>query len=197
MSKSTVRRVRQAVTAPALIGAIACSGLLPDATATGPSPAPARLVTAAAVPTQPVRIVPGLVVRPEPDAHVLPLQGYRLTATFGDAGSLWSSDHTGLDFAAPEGTPLVAVGAGVVSEVGYDGSYGNKTVVTLEDGTELWYCHQSSQAVAVGERVAAGDVIGALGSTGNSTGPHLHLEVRVDGEPIDPEAALADWGVRP
>ena len=80
----------------------------------------------------------------------------------------------------------------------YDGSYGNKTVVRLPDGTELWYCHQSSQSVSVGEHVAAGEVIGALGSTGNTTGPHLHLEVRPGGgDPVDPEVALAGWGLKP
>ena len=127
MNPTTTRRIRQAVTAPALIGAIACSGFLPDAAA---AVGVARLARHCRPPTpaQPVRIVPGLVVRPEPDVNVLPLQGYRLTATFGNAGGLWSSDHTGLDFAAPEGTPLVAIGAGVVTEVGYDGAYGNKTV---------------------------------------------------------------------
>ena len=196
MPKSTAHRIRQAATAPALIGAIACSAFVPDMAA-AEAASPSWLVAAADAPTNPARLVRGLVVRPKPDPYALPLGGYRITATFGSAGSLWSSDHTGLDFAAPEGTPLVAIGAGVVTEVGYDGAYGNKTVIELEDGTELWYCHQSSQTVAVGDRVAAGDVVGAVGSTGNTTGPHLHLEVRVGGEPIDPELALADWGVSP
>lgn len=205
MHQTAVRLIRQAVTAPALIGVIACSGFVADA-ATAESASPAWLVTTSSTPTQPVRsaqpvqpvrIVRGLTVHPEADPRVLPLQGYRLTATFGSSGGLWSSDHTGLDFAAPEGTPLAAIGPGTVTEVGYDGSYGNKTVVRLEDGTELWYCHQSSQQVSVGEQVAAGDVIGAVGSTGNSTGPHLHLEVRVNGEPVDPAGALANWGIAP
>ncbi len=196
MNPTTARRIRPAVTAPALIGAIACSAFVPDAAA-AESSSPAWLVTAGNLPAQPVEIVRGLTVRPKPEVNVLPLRGYRLTATFGNAGGLWSSDHTGLDFAAPEGTPLVAIRAGVVTEVGYDGAYGNKTVITLEDGTELWYCHQSSQSVSVGDQVAAGDVVGAVGSTGNTTGSHLHLEVRVNGEPIDPELALADWGINP
>ncbi len=195
MNTTTVRRARRAVTAPALIGAIACSAYVADAAAAEASPD--WLVTEADEPAQPVEIVRGLTVRPEPDVAVLPLQGYRLTAAFGSGGGLWSSDHTGLDFAAAEGTPLAAVRAGVVTQVGYDGSYGNKTVLTLEDGTEVWYCHQASQQVSVGDRVAAGDVVGSLGSTGNTTGPHLHLEVRVSGEPVDPARALADWGIDP
>lgn len=129
---------------------------------------------------------------------VLPVQGYRLTARFGAGGGLWARNHTGLDFAAPSGTPLVAVANGVVTETGYDGSYGNKTVLTLEDGTEIWYCHQSSIGVSVGETVTAGKQIGTVGSTGNVTGPHLHLEVRPGGgDPVDPDSALVSHGLNP
>ena len=85
---------------------------------------------------------------------VLPVEGYHLTATFGQSSGLWSSTHTGLDFAAPEGTPIRAIANGVVSSTGYDGSYGNKTVVTLEDGTELWFCHQSADLGHSGSRSA-------------------------------------------
>lgn len=128
---------------------------------------------------------------------VLPLAGYRLTATFGEYG-LWSSYHTGLDFAADTGTSLLAVARGVVTSTGYDGAYGNKTVLTLEDGTEVWYAHQTSILVSVGDTVAPGDVIGTVGSTGNVTGPHLHLEVRPGGgDPVDPRAALIANGVTP
>jgi murein DD-endopeptidase MepM/ murein hydrolase activator NlpD len=125
----------------------------------------------------------------------LPLTSYRLTATFGEYG-LWSSYHTGLDFAADTGTPIMAIARGVVTSTGYDGAYGNKTVITLEDGTELWFAHQTSMYVSVGEEVDAGDVIGSVGSTGNVTGPHLHLEVRPGGgDPVDPYAALVANGV--
>ncbi|WP_300645018.1 M23 family metallopeptidase [Nocardioides sp.] len=128
---------------------------------------------------------------------VLPLAGYRLTATFGEYG-LWANYHTGLDMAAPAGTPLVAMARAVVTSAGYDGAYGNKTVFTLEDGTELWYAHQTSIAVSVGDVVAPGDVVGTVGSTGNVTGPHLHLEVRPGGgDPVDPRAALIANGVTP
>ncbi|MAY95327.1 M23 family metallopeptidase [uncultured Nocardioides sp.] len=127
----------------------------------------------------------------------MPLTGYRLTATFGEYG-LWSSYHTGLDLAAPAGTPLVAMARGVVTSAGYDGAYGNKTVFTLEDGTELWYAHQTSINVSVGDVVAPGDLVGTVGSTGNVTGPHLHLEVRPGGgDPVDPYAALVANGLTP
>lgn len=129
---------------------------------------------------------------------VLPVAGYHLTGRFGDVSGLWSSYHTGLDFAAPSGTPIMAVANGVVSSTGYDGSYGNKTVITLDDGTELWFCHQTSYVVSPGDEVRAGDLIGYIGSTGNVTGPHLHLEVRPGGgDPVDPYEALVVHGLQP
>lgn len=127
----------------------------------------------------------------------LPLKSYRLTATFGEYG-LWSSYHTGLDFAAPSGTPIYAVTNGTVTSAGFDGAYGNKTVITLEDGTELWFCHQTAFNVSVGDTVRTGELIGYVGSTGHVTGPHLHLEVRPGGgDPVDPDAALRQHGVTP
>jgi murein DD-endopeptidase MepM/ murein hydrolase activator NlpD len=129
---------------------------------------------------------------------VLPLDGYRISATFGASSYLWSSVHTGLDMSAPSGTPIRAIANGVITETGYDGSYGNKTVLTLDDGTELWFCHQTSIDVSVGDTVRGGEVIGTVGSTGNSTGPHLHLEVRPGGgDPVDPFTALLEHGVTP
>jgi murein DD-endopeptidase MepM/ murein hydrolase activator NlpD len=127
----------------------------------------------------------------------LPVATYHLTARFGDYG-LWSSYHTGLDFAAPSGTPIYAVANGTISSASYDGSYGNKTVETLDDGTELWYCHQTSFVVSAGETVRAGELIGYIGSTGHVTGPHLHLEVHPGGgDPVDPYTALVVHGVTP
>ena len=123
---------------------------------------------------------------------------YRLTATFGQCSGLWSHCHTGLDFAAPEGTEVKALANGVVSETGWAGAYGNRTVITLDDGTDLWYCHQSQFAVKEGQPVVGGQTIGYVGSTGNSTGPHLHLEVRPGGgDAVDPARALAVRGTAP
>ncbi|HXH77051.1 M23 family metallopeptidase [Nocardioides sp.] len=129
---------------------------------------------------------------------VLPLADYRISAPFGASSYLWSSVHTGLDMSAPSGTPIRSVANGVVTEVGYDGSYGNKTVVTLDDGTEIWYCHQTSYLVGVGDVVRGGEAIGTVGSTGNSTGPHLHIEVRPGaGDPVDPFTAFLEHGINP
>lgn len=127
-----------------------------------------------------------------------PVSNYRLSATFGMSSYLWSTVHTGLDFAAPSGTPLMAVANGTITEVGSAGSYGIRTILTLEDGTEIWYCHQSSVSVSVGQTVTGGQTIGTVGSTGNSTGPHLHLEVRPGGgNPVDPYTALIEHGIQP
>jgi murein DD-endopeptidase MepM/ murein hydrolase activator NlpD len=129
---------------------------------------------------------------------VLPTEHFHLTAGFGQSSYLWSSVHTGLDFAAPSGTPIFAVADGVVSETGWAGAYGYRTIETLNDGTEIWYCHQSSIGVSTGEHLDQGETIGAVGSTGNTTGPHLHLEVRpTPDDPIDPYAALVHHGVTP
>ncbi|WP_328361867.1 M23 family metallopeptidase [Streptomyces sp. NBC_00445] len=131
----------------------------------------------------------------------LPTSSYTITSTFGQAGSLWSSGyHTGLDFAAPTGTLIKAIHSGTITEAGWDGSYGYKTVLTLDDGTELWYAHQSSISVSVGQKVATGDVIGRVGATGNVTGAHLHLEVHTgssDSGGIDPMAWLRSKGLNP
>ncbi len=98
----------------------------------------------------------------------------------------------------PRGTPIHAIANGTVTEVGYSGAYGNRTIVTLEDGTEMWYCHQTSYSVTTGQDVRAGEVIGSVGSTGNTTGPHVHVEVRPGaGDPVDPFTALVAHGVHP
>ncbi len=130
---------------------------------------------------------------------VLPCTGYHLTSRFHEAGPYWSSGyHTGLDFAAPMGTPLYAVANGTITATGWDGSYGNKTVLTLEDGTEIWYAHQSAWSVNVGEQVTVGQVIGAVGETGNAYGAHVHVETFLpDGTAVDPFKMFTEHGVTP
>ncbi|MFG2789227.1 M23 family metallopeptidase [Streptomyces sp. NPDC048419] len=132
--------------------------------------------------------------------YKLPVVSYTITGTFGQPGSMWSSGyHTGLDFAAPTGTPIKAVHSGKVTEAGWAGAYGYRTIMTLDDGTELWFCHQSSISVSVGQQVSTGEVIGRIGATGNVTGPHLHLEVHPNGqaEGIDPMTWLRGKGLTP
>ena len=95
--------------------------------------------------------------------------------------------HTGIDYAAPSGTPIVAPSDGVVEEVGYKGGYGNTVVLRHNSSMQTLYAHMSSFGrFGSGSRVKAGDVIGYVGSTGRSTGPHLHYEVRLNGQPVNP-----------
>ncbi|GAA0939816.1 hypothetical protein GCM10009554_29950 [Kribbella koreensis] len=115
------------------------------------------------------------------------ISGYHITAGFGQAGGRWARNHTGTDFAAPIGTPIRSVMKGVVVSAEFAGPYGRQVRVRHEDGTETWYNHMSKFSVSVGETVYAGDQVGAVGVTGNTTGPHLHFEVRPNGgDPIDP-----------
>lgn len=95
--------------------------------------------------------------------------------------------HTGIDFTAATGTPVYATGDGAVREAGYDnGGYGNNVVINHGYGYQSLYAHMKKIKVRVGDRVRRGEVIGWIGSTGKSTGPHLHYEVIKNGEKIDP-----------
>jgi murein DD-endopeptidase MepM/ murein hydrolase activator NlpD len=98
--------------------------------------------------------------------------------------------HAGIDLAAPTGTPIGAAAGGTVSFAGVRGGYGNLVIVDHGDGTETRYAHQHTIGVRAGQTVAAGDVLGTVGSTGQSTGPHLHFELRRDGTPVDPAPLL-------
>ncbi|MFF4400031.1 M23 family metallopeptidase [Streptomyces sp. NPDC001480] len=132
--------------------------------------------------------------------YTLPTSSYTITGTFGQPGAMWSSGyHTGLDFAAPTGTLIKAIHSGTITEAGWAGAYGYRTILTLDDGTELWFCHQSSINVKVGQKVGTGEVIGRVGATGNVTGPHVHLEVHPGGQAtgIDPMAWLHSKGLNP
>ena len=91
---------------------------------------------------------PGRQDRPQPVGAAG--RSVSITAEFGEYG-LWASYHTGIDFNGSDGDPIHAIANGVVTSSAYDGSYGNKTVVTLEDGTEIWYCHQSAFGVSEGD----------------------------------------------
>ena len=129
-------------------------------------------------------------------SYTIPVKNYRLTASFGQSGSMWSSgSHTGLDFAAPTGTPVSNIHTGTVVEAAWAGSYGYRVIIEQEDGTEVWYNHLSSMSVSAGQAVNTGDQIGLVGATGNVTGAHLHLEVRPGGgDPVDPLAWLRSMG---
>ena len=117
---------------------------------------------------------------------VLPVTG-RITSRYGESSSLRRSTHTGLDIACTTGTDIKVVSSGTVTFSEYNGSYGKLVKVDHGNGIETWYGHCSKLYAKVGERVKAGDVIAAVGSTGNSTGPHLHFEIRINGNTVNPQ----------
>ncbi|MCH0542257.1 M23 family metallopeptidase [Streptomyces sp. MUM 203J] len=126
----------------------------------------------------------------------VPVDLHRLSARYGQSGINWMSLHTGIDFPVQYGTPVKAATDGTV-RTQWNSAYGNMVIVTAADGTETWYCHLSSAKIRSGP-VKAGDVIAYSGSSGNSTGPHLHFEVRPGGgAAIDPEAWLRGKGLSP
>lgn len=117
---------------------------------------------------------------------IQPISGI-ITSRFGSRESIRSYGHRGLDIAAATGTPIKAAAAGTVTTSGYNSSYGNMIILDHGNGVQTVYGHCSQLLVSVGQTVTQGQVIGKVGSTGNSTGPHLHLEVRVNGVLQNPQ----------
>ncbi|MEU0335073.1 M23 family metallopeptidase [Streptomyces sp. NPDC006193] len=127
----------------------------------------------------------------------LPVAQHGLSAYYGQAGVNWMSVHTGIDFPVSYGTTVVAATDGTVTTK-WNSAYGNMMIVTAKDGTQTWYCHLSSYTVASGTTVKAGQPIAFSGNSGNSTGPHLHFEVRpAGGAAIDPLPWLRSHGLDP
>ncbi|MFJ3726511.1 M23 family metallopeptidase [Streptomyces sp. NPDC090045] len=133
------------------------------------------------------------------NTFVAPVDGSYVSTQYHAGGGMWSSgSHTGIDFHASSGTSVHAVGVGTVVEAGWGGAYGNNVVIKHNDGTFTQYGHLASLNVSVGEQVTPGQQIGLSGSTGNSSGPHLHFEARTGsqyGSDIDPVAYLRSHGV--
>ncbi|WP_079105139.1 peptidoglycan DD-metalloendopeptidase family protein [Streptomyces prasinopilosus] len=127
----------------------------------------------------------------------LPVAQHGLSAYYGQSGINWMSMHTGIDFPVSYGATVMAATDGTV-RTQYNSAYGNMMIVTAMDGTETWYCHLSSYQVASGTAVKAGQPIAFSGNSGNSTGPHLHFEVRpAGGSAIDPLAWFRSHGLEP
>lgn len=120
---------------------------------------------------------------------IKPVSGI-ITSRFGVSSRIRSSNHTGLDIATSTGTPIKAAAAGTVTFSGYKGSYGYMVVLSHGNGVQTYYGHCSQLYVSAGQTVSQGATIAAVGSTGNSTGPHLHLEIRVNGVAYDPQNYL-------
>lgn len=120
---------------------------------------------------------------------VKPVSG-KITSRFGANESIRDHTHKGMDIAAPYGTKIVAAAKGKVTHSGWMGGYGNLIIITHENGIQTYYGHCSKLYAKVGEEVEAGDTIAAVGSTGFSTGNHLHFEIRKNGSQINPQKYL-------
>jgi murein DD-endopeptidase MepM/ murein hydrolase activator NlpD len=124
-------------------------------------------------------------------AWTLPTQGV-VTSEFGPR---WGTQHQGIDIAASTGTAVKAAADGVVRKASWNGGYGNAVVVDHGNGVSTLYAHNSELTVKPGDRVQAGQVVAKVGSTGDSTGPHLHFEVKVNDKRVDPRPWLKERGV--
>lgn len=120
---------------------------------------------------------------------ILPVTG-TISSRYGVSSKIRVSTHTGLDIATTTGTPIKVVADGTVTFAAYSGSYGYLVKVDHGNGVETWYGHTSKMLVKAGQEVKSGDTIALVGSTGNSTGPHLHFEVRINGEHVNPQKYL-------
>ncbi|MFC1410635.1 M23 family metallopeptidase [Streptacidiphilus sp. N1-12] len=140
-----------------------------------------------------------VVAKPKPIAWDAPIPGAPMSEAYGVTDSGYAAGyHTGTDFAVDVGTPVDAIGAGTVVSAGWQTSYGNAVVLKLSGGDYALYAHLSAFKVSAGEHVSAGQRIALSGNTGNSTGPHLHFEVRtsnVYGADTNPLAFLRAHGV--
>ena len=128
-----------------------------------------------------------------------PIPGAALSEAYGVVDSEYAAGyHTGTDFAVDAGTDVLAVGDGTVVSAGWQSSYGNTVVIELSDGRYALYAHLSAFEVTAGQQLQAGDLVARSGDTGNSTGPHLHFEIRTSnnyGADVDPLAFLRSKGV--
>ena len=131
-------------------------------------------------------VVPGPTGAASAAGFIWPVHGV-LTSAFGWR---WGRMHEGIDLAVPNGTPVVAAAAGTVIVAGWMGGYGNLVVVDHGGGIATAYGHNTSVTVGVGQQVAQGQLIAYAGSTGNSSGPHVHFEVRINGGAVDPMGYL-------
>lgn len=120
-------------------------------------------------------------------SFVAPVAGYAVNSSFGPRGGRM---HEGIDIAAPSGTPILVAAEGVVVRTGTSSSYGRFAEVMHDNGVTSFYAHMSHVMVSEGDQLAAGGQVGEVGSTGRSSGPHLHFEIRRDGQQINPTAFL-------
>ncbi|MFE3583517.1 M23 family metallopeptidase [Streptomyces vinaceus] len=205
--RSITRRTRIAVGATALGAALALGAgttaafadTAPETTLTGT----AALVAAQAKAQASVAAAANAAAAKATAAWQKPVASYTLSATFGKGGTMWSHKHSGQDFACPVGTPVKAASAGTIVKAGPGGggdgpAYGNAIVIKHANNTYSQYAHLSKIQVRIGQKVAKGSQIALSGNTGNSSGPHLHFEIRTTpnyGSAVNPVSFLRNAGV--
>lgn len=160
-----------------------------------PDLAPSTLAAVAAITGSPIAAVAldsaGTAIGPVVDPVVAPTTVWPVAGPVtSEFGLRWGRAHNGMDFGVPIGTDVVAVRSGTVTEVGWQGGYGQTVVIDHGDGLITLSAHLSVSEVEVGSQVGAGERIARSGNTGRSTGPHLHFETKLDGVPVDPRGAL-------
>ncbi|MGA5840260.1 M23 family metallopeptidase [Streptomyces pseudogriseolus] len=204
--RTTVTRTRAAVLAAGL-GSTAVLGAGVAVASTGNSaPAAAAPAQAAAkaeaAKTQAVKKATQAAKKSTP-SWVSPVKNYKLSASFAQNGGMWAHKHSGQDYAVPTGTPVMAAHGGTVVKAGGNGAgdgpaYGNAIVIKHGNKTYSQYAHLSSVNVKVGQVVKTGQKIALSGNTGNSSGPHLHFEIRTTpnyGSAVNPATFLRAHGV--
>ncbi|MEU6236428.1 M23 family metallopeptidase [Kitasatospora sp. NPDC047058] len=178
--------------------AVAANLQAPEPPAAAPAPSADQAQPAGPAPAPAPAPEPAPAPAPAPEWSA-PVPGAPTSNPYGVANPEYAAGyHTGVDFAVSPGTPLLAVGNATVVSAGWDGAYGKEVVLRLADGRYAQYAHMSRISVSAGERVSAAEQIGASGNTGNSTGPHLHFEIRSSnhyGAVINPIAYLSGHGV--
>ncbi|MET7756381.1 M23 family metallopeptidase [Streptomyces sp. NPDC005389] len=196
----------KAVTAPVALTASAAVAAQADAQAHVAAQVKAAAAKATAV-KQAAAVKKAVTVKPvaakKAAAWVKPVTAYTLSASYNQGGAMWAHKHSGQDFAVPVGTPVKAAGTGTVVKAGPNGggdgpAYGNAIVVKHANGTYSQYAHLSKIKVHIGQKVLVGQQIALSGNTGNSSGPHLHFEIRTTpnyGSAVNPAAFLRSHGV--
>lgn len=181
-SAAIAEQLRQRQAAAAAAAAAAARAATSTTTpAAGSSPSGSSATTAPAAVTK----APGRLLTPVPGAPVTSPYGYRIHPIYGT-----SRLHTGIDYGVDSGTPIRAAADGVVVSAGWIGGYGNATIIDHGGGVATLYAHQSSLGVSDGQKVTQGQTIGRVGCTGDCTGPNVHFEVRINGDPVNPVGYL-------
>ncbi|WP_406184022.1 M23 family metallopeptidase [Streptomyces sp. NBC_01006] len=200
--RSSIRRTRIAIGATAL-GAALALGAGTTAAFADTAPETTLTGTAALVEAQAKVQAAKAQAAKAAAAWQKPVSSYTLSATFGKGGTMWSHKHSGQDFACPVGTQVKAASAGTIVKAGPNGggdgpAYGNAIVIKHANNTYSQYAHLSKIQVRIGQKVTKGSQIALSGNTGNSSGPHLHFEIRTTpnyGSAVNPVSFLRNAGV--